>query len=136
MALVKVETSRIKIDDNSDHVIITIPSRKNWFLFLFLSFWLIGWVVGEVTVFGVISAGIIAFISGSIDNVSSGIPMGIFLSPNWLFWGLLILVLMRTVKHPPVPDINRSLTTRELLLGFVCLAIFILSFIPVPLRLA
>lgn len=64
------------------------------------------------------------------------IPMGIFLSPNWLFWGLLIMILMRTVKHPPVPDINRTLTTRELLLGFVCLAIFILSFIPVPLRLA
>ncbi len=64
------------------------------------------------------------------------IPMGIFLSPNWLFWGLLIMVLMRTVKHPPVPDINKSLTTRELLLGFVCLVIFILSFIPVPFRLA
>ena len=64
------------------------------------------------------------------------IPMGIFLSPNWLFWGFLILVLMRTVKHPPVPDVNRPLTSRELLIGLVCLVIFILCFIPVPLRSA
>ena len=64
------------------------------------------------------------------------IPMGIFLSPNWLFWGFLILVLMRTVKHPPVPDVNRPLTSRELLVGLVCLVIFILCFIPVPLRSA
>ncbi len=64
------------------------------------------------------------------------IPMGFLLSPNWLFWGFLIFVLMRTVKHPPVPDVNRPLTPYELRIGLACLVIFILCFIPVPLRLS
>ncbi len=64
------------------------------------------------------------------------IPMGIFLSPNWLVWGVFIILLMRTVRHPPVPDINRSLTPRELRIGLTCLAIFILCFMPVPFRAA
>ncbi|UCD37533.1 MAG: site-2 protease family protein [Fidelibacterota bacterium] len=62
------------------------------------------------------------------------IPMGIFLSPNWLFWGFLILILMRTVKHPPVYDVGTSLTPHELRIGIICLAIFILCFIPVPFK--
>ncbi len=60
------------------------------------------------------------------------VPMGLFLSPNWLLWAALILVLMRTVKHPPMHDINRPLSPREKWIGLVCLAIFILCFIPVP----
>lgn len=60
------------------------------------------------------------------------IPMGIFLSPNWLVWGLLIIVLMRTVKHPPIHDVNLPLTPHELRIGIACLVIFILCFIPVP----
>ena len=64
------------------------------------------------------------------------IPMGLFLSPNWLFWGFLILVLMRTVKHPPIHDVNRPLTPPELRIGIACLVIFILCFIPVPFRTA
>lgn len=64
------------------------------------------------------------------------IPMGIFLSLNWLFWAVLILILMRTVSHPPVPDINRPLTPREIRIGIACLIIFILSFIPVPFSTA
>lgn len=64
------------------------------------------------------------------------IPMGILLSPNWLFWGLLILLLMRTVRHPPVPGVNRPLTTRELAIGIACLILFILCFIPIPLRMS
>ena len=64
------------------------------------------------------------------------IPMGLLLSPNWLFWGFLILVLMRTVKHPPVHDVNLPLTVPELRIGIACLVIFILCFIPVPFRMA
>lgn len=60
------------------------------------------------------------------------IPMGIFLSPSWLFWAFLILILMRTVRHPPVPDMDRDLTIHERRIGLVCVVIFILCFIPVP----
>ncbi|MBT3299288.1 MAG: site-2 protease family protein [Candidatus Marinimicrobia bacterium] len=59
------------------------------------------------------------------------IPMA-FISINWLIWGILIMVLMRTTKHPPVADIDRPLTKEEKRIGFVSLAIFILCFIPAP----
>ena len=54
------------------------------------------------------------------------------LSLNWLFWAFLILLLMRTVKHPPILDIDSPLTRREKVIALSCLVIFIICFIPVP----
>lgn len=59
------------------------------------------------------------------------IPMA-FISINWLVWGLLILILMRTTKHPPVANIDAPLTHAEKRIGWISLAIFILCFIPAP----
>ena len=59
------------------------------------------------------------------------IPMSLF-SLNWLVWGLLILLLMRTTKHPPIQYIDAPITAREKWIGAVSLAIFILCFIPAP----
>ena len=59
------------------------------------------------------------------------IPMGL-LSLNWLVWAVLILVLMRTTKHPPVHDVDAPLSTLNKRIGYTCLAIFILCFIPIP----
>lgn len=59
------------------------------------------------------------------------IPMGL-LSLNWLVWAALILILMRTTKHPPVYDVDTPLSPLNKRIGYVCLAIFILCFIPIP----
>jgi membrane-associated protease RseP (regulator of RpoE activity) len=59
------------------------------------------------------------------------IPMGL-LSLNWLVWAVLILVLMRTTKHPPVYDVNVPLSDKNKRIGYICLAIFVLCFIPIP----
>lgn len=59
------------------------------------------------------------------------IPLSI-LSPNWLVWGLLIILLMRTTKHPPVMDVDTPLDDQDKWIGYACLAIFILCFIPNP----
>lgn len=59
------------------------------------------------------------------------IPMGL-LSLNWLVWAALILILMRTTKHPPVNDIDVPLSDKNKRIGYFCLAIFIVCFIPVP----
>jgi len=59
------------------------------------------------------------------------IPMSLF-SLNWLVWGLLILFLMKTTKHPPIQHIDAPITTREKWIGAASLAIFILCFIPAP----
>ncbi len=61
------------------------------------------------------------------------IPMGL-LSLNWLVWAILIIVLMRTTKHPPVNDIDVPLSDKNKRIGYICLAIFVLCFIPIPFK--
>jgi len=45
---------RSVITDNFDNLLIEIPVRKNWFIILFLSFWLCGWFLGEVFALGAV----------------------------------------------------------------------------------
>ena len=58
-----------------------------------------------------------------------------FLSINWLVCGLLLLILMRTVKHPPIQDIHIPLSESDKRIGYICLLIFILCFIPAPFKI-
>lgn len=46
--------------------------------------------------------------------------------PGWLFWVFLIKLLVR-VEHPPVPD-ETPLDPRRMVLGWISLAIFVLTF--------
>ena len=59
--------------------------------------------------------------------------MGITVSVNWLVWAVLIVILMRSVKHPPILNEQDHLTKRDKLIGIICIIIFILCFIPAPL---
>ena len=59
------------------------------------------------------------------------IPLSFF-SLNWLVWGILILILMRSTKHPPIQDIHAPLSPNNIRVGYACLVIFILCFIPAP----
>jgi len=61
------------------------------------------------------------------------IPLSLF-SINWLIWGALILIMMRTVKHPPVYNVDEPLSKENRLIGYACLAIFVLCFIPSPFQ--
>ncbi len=62
------------------------------------------------------------------------IPLS-FLSLNWLVWGILILALMRTTSHPPIHDISTPLSAKNRYIGYICLVIFILCFIPAPFQI-
>ena len=62
------------------------------------------------------------------------IPLS-FLSINWLIWGLLLLILMRSVKHPPIQDIHIPLSDTDKRIGYICLLIFIVCFIPAPFKI-
>ena len=66
-------------------------------------------------------------------SLLSLIPLS-FLSLNWLVWGVLIMVLMRSAKHPPIQDINIPLSKENKQIGYICLAIFIFCFIPAPFQ--
>ncbi len=61
------------------------------------------------------------------------IPLSYF-SVNWLIWGALILIMMRTLKHPPVYNIDEPLSKENRMIGYACLVIFILCFIPAPFQ--
>ena len=58
-----------------------------------------------------------------------------FLSLNWLIWCLLILLLMRSAKHPPIHDITIPLSKKNKNIGYLCFLIFILCFIPTPFHI-
>jgi len=61
------------------------------------------------------------------------IPLSYF-SLNWLVWCVIIIILMRTLKHPPIINDKLVLKFREKLIAFLCLLIFIICFVPAPFK--
>lgn len=59
------------------------------------------------------------------------IPLGIFLWPGWLVFGLLSVIL--GLKHPPPLNPDVPLDKGGRVLGWAAILLFILSFIPVPI---
>jgi membrane-associated protease RseP (regulator of RpoE activity) len=55
-----------------------------------------------------------------------------FLWPGWWLW--CVVVLLIGLYHPPVYDESEPLGAKRRLVAWVALLIFVLSFIPVPLR--
>ena len=55
----------------------------------------------------------------AIIALLSLIPLSYF-TLNWLIWGALILMLMRTVKHPPVMNIHELLSHKDKKIGYMC----------------
>jgi membrane-associated protease RseP (regulator of RpoE activity) len=52
---------------------------------------------------------------------------------GWLMWSVVLALLLRNkrFRHPPIEDVQELGTTRELI-GWLCVIIFILTFIVVP----
>lgn len=60
------------------------------------------------------------------------IAMGIFFWVGWFIWAFLLLFL--GLKHPPVQDEGAPLSPRRKFISYVVILIFMLSFIPDPIR--
>jgi hypothetical protein len=60
------------------------------------------------------------------------VVIGFFFWSGWLIWAFLILLL--GLKHPPIFDENVPLSRSRKILGLVVLCIFILSFVPDPIK--
>ena len=60
------------------------------------------------------------------------IAMGVFLWVGWFIWAFLLFFL--GLRHPRVMDEGAPLSPRRKIIGYVVILIFILSFIPDPLR--
>ncbi len=52
MAFEELGKPRYQCQNSANGLTITIPSKRNWFIILFLGFWLIGWAVGELSAIG------------------------------------------------------------------------------------
>ncbi|MFH0824177.1 MAG: site-2 protease family protein [Pseudomonadota bacterium] len=61
------------------------------------------------------------------------IPLGIMTWPGWLVFGALLVFL--GLKHPPPLDPATPLQRGRRIMGWVCILLFILTFIPVPIQL-
>jgi membrane-associated protease RseP (regulator of RpoE activity) len=61
------------------------------------------------------------------------ILIGIFLWYGWLFFALLILLVIG-YRHPPVIYPDMPLGRKRKVLGLICFIIFLLTFIPVPVK--
>ena len=61
------------------------------------------------------------------------IIMGIYFWQGWLIWALMLMII--GVRHPPVLLPHISLDNRREKMGYVALAIFVLTFVPAPFKI-
>jgi len=64
--------------------------------------------------------------------VGALIIMGIIYYVGWLIWAALVLII--GVDHPPVSDNDVGLDRTRKVVGWFCFLLFIVTFIPVPVR--
>jgi membrane-associated protease RseP (regulator of RpoE activity) len=57
--------------------------------------------------------------------------MGLLLWEGWIIWGVLLIIL--GFKHPPIVYSAVPLDPRRKVIGWIALAIFVLTFTPVPI---
>lgn len=58
---------------------------------------------------------------------------GLFLWPGWILWCVVVLIV--GLRHPRLVDEDKPLDPRRRLIAFVCLVLFVLSFMPIPVSL-
>lgn len=110
MPTIQPAQMRSIISDSPDGLRIIIPTHRNWFLLLFLSFWLCGWAFGEVTALNTL------FRSNTPTNGA------LFLTVWLTFWtlggGFAIYAWLWNVAGREVLLINeQTLTTRREVFG-------------------
>lgn len=59
--------------------------------------------------------------------------LGLFAWAGWMLWAVLALFVIRT-SHPPTDDDARPLSPIRQAVCWICLALFVLTFVPVPLQ--
>lgn len=73
MSVIQPPSPRYTIKNSISSLVITIPSRKNWFIVFFIGFWLVGWAFGEIAVGGILFTGAITILGsllGLLKNSS------------------------------------------------------------------
>jgi len=77
---------------------------------------------------------LILFVLGLAGIVDGTLELGLGIGwGGWLFWSLILYFIIK-LKHPPVPD-PVPLSKGRMLLGYLSLFIFVISFSPAPIML-
>ena len=69
----------------------------------------------------------------SITMIGILVIFGIFTWQGWLFWALLVTLL--GIKHPPLMDGGVTLDRKRKIIGWLSLAVFVLTFIPLTIAI-
>lgn len=69
----------------------------------------------------------------SLTMIGILVIFGIFTWQGWLLWAMLVTLL--GIKHPPLMDGQIALDRRRKVIGWLSLAIFALTFIPLPIAI-
>lgn len=83
MGFINPNKGRAIFKENRHEIIITIPSKKNYFIILFMLFWLGGWLMGEIFTIG-------AFILGKTPIEAK--IFSIFWLGGWTVGGTLMII--------------------------------------------
>lgn len=62
------------------------------------------------------------------------VGVGFFYFQGWLVWAVLILFLIR-LDHPPTQEDRMTLDTSRMMLGYMAIILFIMTFVPVPMEI-
>ncbi|NQU54590.1 MAG: hypothetical protein HQ522_18875 [Bacteroidetes bacterium] len=96
----QLHTGRTKIDFEGTKMTIQIPSKKNWFIILFLCVWVTGWFIGE-------KSAITSLINS--DNIGIDTFMLVWLT-GWTIGGAFaILVLLWTLAGRETLSIDKRI---------------------------
>lgn len=83
-------SNQARISYPSGNLEVSLPSRKNWFILIFLGIWMLGWAVGELGVLGLLFSGIVRGPAPPI--ILAWLLMwtvGGMLAMTFLLWGLV-----------------------------------------------
>src|SRR3989338_8654138 len=69
----------------------------------------------------------------SITMIVTLTVFGIFTWQGWLFWAILVTLL--GIKHPPLMEGQIALDRKRKIIGWLSLAVFVLTFIPLPIAI-
>jgi membrane-associated protease RseP (regulator of RpoE activity) len=72
----------------------------------------------------------------SLAVLAAFVVMGVLCFAGWFLWGGigLLFILMRRLKHPPILDEDVPLSLGRRIMGVVIVLVFMLSFIPDPVK--
>jgi hypothetical protein len=92
---------RAQIFRNGNNLEIHIPTKKNWFVIIFLSVWMGGWLMGETFAISAIFAG---------DTPSAGGAFLIFWLAGWTVGGFFaVLILLWSLTGAEIVKIENGI---------------------------